>query len=535
MGDRLKNHGTVLLMWFKKLFSSSVKTYPLFTDEKKWFKKATPTSASLITIEENLNSNLPDLNQSQLILFSYDTIEEPTTVTLLSTENKVKNTKFKFFNLTSQFALDYLLLISKKSRVYLSSSLSLAKTVILFSSKVKRLPKLKASTLVVNLTLFSLLNITAYQVASSSHDTTSLPKINNSIDALGIKANISKQTLEVSNLLTVPNSSMLSLSQVSAPDSYFQVSSWVPWWSLASGLDSAISHKSSSKDISLFLYNIDKSGNLEIKNKSIPEETIVRRVHLSGEKVYITITEEGNASDFVTMLKNDLQRKSLIEQIVSKSKIYDGVDLDFEALQFSASDQQKKELKILYPEFVAELRDKLHLDGKLLSVTVGARTGREDPNWSVYDYQSLAVVSDQIKVMAYDYHNLSSAPGPLTSKSWIDNILTYMLSSIKPSKITIGLPTYGYRWGSDGSEVALTGEQIKKILLTNNGTITRDLESNTPLYTYSIGKTTYRLFYVDDIFYTSVLQSLRSNNVNQIALWSVGTEDENIWNLFATN
>jgi len=110
-----------------------------------------------------------------------------------------------------------------------------------------------------------------------------------------------------------------------------------------------------------------------------------------------------------------------------------------------------------------------------------------------------------------------------------------MLSSIKPSKITIGLPTYGYRWGSDGSEVALTGEQIKKILLTNNGTITRDIESNTPLYTYSIGKTNYQLFYVDDIFYISVLESLRSNNVNQIALWSVGTEDENIWNLFATN
>ena len=522
-------------MSMRNIFKLKVRTYPLFKEDKQWLKKSVDEKTSTTIIEENLTFPSASTSENQLLLFPNEQQKHPKHIMVSNTLTENYNSKKRKLQSMRYLLLDYLLLLGNKSKSLTHIFFVLFKKILNFSLKFKHLPHLKASNLVVNITLFSLLNITAYHLATFDQEFTSVPKVNNSIDALSIKSNITKQNAEISKMLTVANSNMLSLSQISAPDSYFQVSSWVPWWSLASGLDSAISHKSSSKDISLFLYNIDKYGNLEIKNKSLPEETIVKRVHLSGEKVYITITEEGNARDFVTMLKNDLQRKSLVDQIVTKSKIYDGVDLDFEALQFSASDQEKKELKILYPEFVAELKDRLHLDGKQLSVTVGARTGREDPNWSVYDYQSLAVVSDQIKVMAYDYHNLSSAPGPLTSKAWIDDILSYMLSSIKPSKITIGLPTYGYRWGSDGSEVALTGEQIKKILLTNNGTVTRDIDSNTPLYTYSVGKVTYRLYYVDDIFYISVLQSLRSNNVNQIALWSVGTEDESIWNLFATN
>ena len=516
-------------MIFKKFFKKSAKTLPLFEEN--------PLESS-----DNLNPNLKNNqirnsykkttnqfeNDNDLYL-ERRSLEIPTSNYITEEKKEVKN-KFFRINYNLLFNMQDLLI-----KIIRSIWFVLIKYSKITQSRLKILflfLKENGKILVVsNLALIITLNITAYNMGKSPLQS-KIPKLNNEINKISLANNFKNQYEKLNDVFTTQVKATY-LSEVSTPESYFQVSSWIPYWSLSTGLDNALMNKSSSRDISLFLYNITSSGTLEKKSTSVAEDLIVNRIHLSGEKVYMTITEDAGSAEFLNILENQFKRQKLINDISTFSKIYDGVDLDFEALQFNGTDIEKDKLRVLYPEFVKELKNRLLIDNKLVSVTVGARTSVTDPNWNMMDYQALALVSDQIKVMAYDYHNSVGNQGPVTSYKWIVDIVEYMLKSVKSDKITIGLPTYGYLYGDNATKQALTGTQIRNIISKYQYLVKRDVESDTPVLKYSENNINYSLYYQDNIFYTNTLQYLKSKNISQIALWSVGTEDPQIWSLFS--
>ena len=72
--------------------------------------------------------------------------------------------------------------------------------------------------------------------------------------------------------------------------------------------------------------------------------------------------------------------------------------------------------------FVAELSERLHADGRTLTVSVppvyDARRTRRSGYW-VYDYGAIAPLVDSIRVMAYDYSNASTDPGAIAPLDWV--------------------------------------------------------------------------------------------------------------------
>ncbi|MCX6363122.1 MAG: glycosyl hydrolase family 18 protein [Actinobacteria bacterium] len=118
----------------------------------------------------------------------------------------------------------------------------------------------------------------------------------------------------------------------------------------------------------------------------------------------------------------------------------DGVDVDWEAL---TAEQRNG-----YSTFVEELARRLHRDGRLIAVDVYPKT-REPGGWDgpqAQDWRRLGQAVDQFRVMTYNYSGSWSAPGPLSPPAWMDAVLDFAETQVKPRKIVMGIGFYGRDW-----------------------------------------------------------------------------------------
>ena len=98
---------------------------------------------------------------------------------------------------------------------------------------------------------------------------------------------------------------------------------------------------------------------------------------------------------------------------------FDGIDIDYEILD--AADREA------FSVFIEELGDALHEQGKLVSVTVHAKTDDLGP-WGgtqAQDWARLGKAADEFKIMTYDFHNGASEAGSIAPIDWVSDVLRY--------------------------------------------------------------------------------------------------------------
>lgn len=118
----------------------------------------------------------------------------------------------------------------------------------------------------------------------------------------------------------------------------------------------------------------------------------------------------------------------------------DGVDVHWEAL---TAEQRNG-----YTTFVEELARRLHRDGRMIAVDVYPKT-REPGGWDglrAQDWRRLGRAVDQFRVMTYNYSGSWSGPGPLSPPEWMDRVLDFAETQVKPRKIVMGVGFYGRDW-----------------------------------------------------------------------------------------
>jgi peptide/nickel transport system permease protein len=98
--------------------------------------------------------------------------------------------------------------------------------------------------------------------------------------------------------------------------------------------------------------------------------------------------------------------------------------------------------------FIGDLAERLHADGRTLTVSVPPvyDDGQTDASgYWVYDYRAITPLVDRIRVLAYDYS--TADPGPIAPLPWVQQIVDGTVkASGDPSKLVLGLPLYGYNW-----------------------------------------------------------------------------------------
>ncbi len=137
-----------------------------------------------------------------------------------------------------------------------------------------------------------------------------------------------------------------------------------------------------------------------------------------------------NGQGEITALLNDAEAcQRAVDQIAREARHYHGVNLDLEGLGLSAQGAELQEIRDKYTAFAAMLAQRLHQDGKILSVSL------HPPNSSYrgYDYAALGAVCDKLIIMAYDY---GSKPEPL---AMVKEAVEKTVMQVPAHKVLLGI------------------------------------------------------------------------------------------------
>ncbi len=207
---------------------------------------------------------------------------------------------------------------------------------------------------------------------------------------------------------------------------------------------------------------------------------------------------------------------------------FDGLDLDYEMFPL--------ETKASFTALVEALGAGLHERGKLLSVTVHAKTEAAPPGFpsaAAQDWPRLAAAADMFNVMTYDYTNRNEPPGPVAPRSWVADVVSYGLRAVGPQKLLVGLPFYGYSWKRGRPPAAATTWEATQRLITQFGLApTRDEDSLELRVDLSVTGLPRQTVYLSDGATTAgrlaALADAGSLGAG-VAIWGLGGEDPTDW------
>jgi spore germination protein len=240
----------------------------------------------------------------------------------------------------------------------------------------------------------------------------------------------------------------------------FFISGWLPYWRKNEGAASLTGNMNLFTEINPFAFAVDPGGNIldkaEINNPPWPE----LRKAAGNENVRIIPTILwGDAEAMHKIFSNpDLLNRHVenIAELLQKNN-FEGVDIDYEGKDIADRDN--------FSTFLKLLQQKLSQENKSLNCTVEARTEDSPPaGFSgtramsfANDFSTLNNFCDTVRVMAYDqvfqihranaWTDTNEQPSaPNSDNQWVEDVMRYALKYIKPDKLILGVPSYGWEF-----------------------------------------------------------------------------------------
>ena len=227
----------------------------------------------------------------------------------------------------------------------------------------------------------------------------------------------------------------------------------------------------------------------------------------------------------------------------SKKNNFYGWQMDLEYIPVSH--------KEIFTEFIKYLRSEFNKDGLKLSIAVVSKISNNPKdyeawywnNWAgAYDYKVLSEYTDFLSIMAYDQ---PKGPGPVATIGWSKKVLDYTLTQVPASKISFGIPVYGWAYRSTDLKAGKKQFRMVDYLLTQtklNNTSTKladkttghgtsNIFGNISWVSYNYGGKNYTIWYEDKNSFIKKYNQLKSANVLGYSVWVLGDEDPAIWSL----
>lgn len=282
------------------------------------------------------------------------------------------------------------------------------------------------------------------------------------------------------------------------------------WGYVIAGQEAALRRGLPITDVGYFGAEVNMYGTLT---------RVPNRQNLSSfnGRVHLVVTCFNYALTYFALMPGSPQRDALITDLITATRNFDGLNLDFENIPPRAGEA--------FLSFLRELRERM--PDKMLSVALYART-RAIPN-DVYDYARIAPYVDRIFVMAYDLHWGGGPAGPVASLEWGQRVAQHSLRVIGPEKLVMGIPLYGRAWASQNHHRALIYSSTQRLIQTHNVSEVRR-ENGIPTFNYNANISV--TVYFEDVYSLSARMELyKSMNVRAIGFWRVGQETPRLWNI----
>jgi spore germination protein YaaH len=306
----------------------------------------------------------------------------------------------------------------------------------------------------------------------------------------------------------------------------------LPYWSAGMGTDAVLANRNDVNEVSPWMYGLGGNGQVildsginaaslgadlnRLRARGLPIVPTVANVDVQGNWVYGSVAR---------VLHSPVLAERQVAGIVAlvEAHHYAGIDLDYENLQ--AGDRQA------FSAFVTRLAGALHARGKILSVAVFAKASDAGyaPRNAAQDYAAIGRVADQVRLMGYDYHWDTSAPGPVAPIGWIRDVIVYAKTQMPASKIILGIPEYGYDW-SEGFGTTITWLQALRLSHQYRVLPHYDAPSQSPWFTYADASRRRHTVWFENSESTHAKLDV-AQGIGGVYLWMYGYEDPGTWSV----
>lgn len=252
---------------------------------------------------------------------------------------------------------------------------------------------------------------------------------------------------------------------------------------------------------------------------------VIRNMRRWGLKVYPMVTKYVWSDKMRPFWANRTTRNRAATELarLMQGGDYAGIHLDIENV-----DQRDAEA---LRAFYADIAARVHGQGRQFTIALPAKS-IGTPDWHpTYNYAKLASFSDLVVIMAYDHGYAGGPAGPVAPLPWVRNVLTYGLKYIPPSKLLLGVPWYGYDWGSNGKgrgRYISHGEALQR-----GATYRYDAAVHAPTASYRRADGLHIMWYENKASTAAKLSVVTANGVRGWAAWRLGYEDPAMWTLLA--
>ncbi len=281
-------------------------------------------------------------------------------------------------------------------------------------------------------------------------------------------------------------------------------------------LPSMRAHANAMTGVAPYWFRATADGTLESKQSQLAYD----EARAAGLAVYPLVTNKSEATDAILSTKE--MRTKTIESImrVIDEQGFDGINLDFELVPAHHKDN--------LTAFVTELYGRMKDKDKTLIVSVFPKIDVAESVHGAYDYDALSKQSDYLQIMAYDRHWATSEAGAIAPIGWFEENLRYAIEhGGGAGKIIIGLSLYGYDWGGGDKAETVTYVDATVRAEKAGAEIRFDETDKAPYFIYD----GHEVWFEDERSMNAKMDVIAKYNPAGIALWRLGQEQPEIWNV----
>lgn len=248
---------------------------------------------------------------------------------------------------------------------------------------------------------------------------------------------------------------------------------------------------------------------------------------------------------------SDVAARHAMEQALvreCRQNHYLGIQFDFEDISWQDRDA--------LTATVAETAAVLHNAGYQLSIaTVPNAPGYPGKtaynawmfrDWrGAYDLKALARSVDLICLMTYDQHTRYTPPGPVAGYPWVMQNLKYALATVPASKLSLGIPLYGYHWFAgpppggknipNSTAEDISGSAVLQLAHSYHASIQWDPVDKTAWFYFYRAQAREWVFYTDARTFAARYDAVKQYHLEGFCSWVLGEEDPAIWNLLPSH
>lgn len=304
---------------------------------------------------------------------------------------------------------------------------------------------------------------------------------------------------------------------------------WIVPWQHDAGVATLDRTQGALGDVFLFAARLDVDGFPVLDERGDKWKETADRARKAGATVWLTIVNDRVGATAPPVLKDaevvqfvladreaGARHRSGILALAKRLGV-DGVDVDYENLPSSDRDR--------FTAFARQLAGDLRAAGFKMSITVQPKSGETSSRGpGGADWAALCAVADRLQVMLYNEHNAATGPGPVASLDWMTRVIDYGLGLCPVSKLVPVVKVSGMDWGPSKAEWRSFGE-VESILTRTRPRRRRDGDNRVPWFVYSDAGARHVVYYEDAGSLTAKADRLRERGLENLVLWSLGSED----------